>query len=83
MLQWFQRLMPHQDVFFPAFEGMQPLLLKRRWPCVRWSSKATNSSFASKKFSHSSTKPTALLETFFSAYGRHLLRRSTGTIFRA
>src|SRR5262249_32672712 len=31
---------------FQHLSGMQPLLLKRRWPCVRWSSTATNSSFA-------------------------------------
>jgi len=28
MLQWFQRLMPHQDVFFPAFERHAAVIVK-------------------------------------------------------
>ena len=28
MLQWFQRLMPRQDVFFPAFERHAAIIVK-------------------------------------------------------
>jgi len=83
MLQWFQRLMPHQDVFFPAFERHAAVIVKAAMALRQMVVDGDQLKLRFDKFSHSSTKPTALLETFFSAYGRHLLRRSTGTIFRA
>ena len=44
MLQWFQRLMPRQDAFFPAFERHAAVMVKAaRWPCAKCSPGETSS----------------------------------------
>ena len=48
MLQWFQRLIPREDAFFPAFELHAAVMVKAAVALREWSPAATSLSPASK-----------------------------------
>ena len=82
MLQWFQRLMPRQDAFFPAFERHAAVMVKA---AVALREMIGGGDQLKPRF-HSlilSTKPTALPEKCFSACARRSSHRSTGPTFKA
>jgi hypothetical protein len=66
MLRWFQRLMPRQDVFFPAFERHAAVIVK--------------AAMALSEMVAGGDLKLRFQEVL--ALGRRLLRRSTGTTFR-
>ena len=84
MLQWFQRLMPHQDVFFPAFERHAAVIVKAAMALRQMVVDGDQLKLRFEEILALEHEADSIArDVFFSAYGRHLLRRSTGTIFRA
>src|SRR5262249_4252264 len=82
MLQWFQRLMPRQDVFFPAFERHAAVIVKAAMALRQMVLDGDQLKLRfSKKFWHSSTKPTALPAMSLLDYAQRLLRRLTASTF--
>ena len=81
MLQWFQRLMPRQDAFFPAFERHAAVMVKT---AVALREMVAGGDQLKPRFQEIlSTKPTASPAKCFWGCERRLSRRSTGRTFRA
>ena len=83
MLQWFQRLMPRQDVFFPAFERHAAVIVKTAMALREMVVDGEKLKLRFEDIMALEHEATALPVKSLLAYARALLRRSTGTTFRA
>ena len=82
MLQWFQRLMPRQDAFFPAFERHAAVMVKVAVALREMVAGGDQLKLRFQDILDLEHEADGIAEKCFWACARHLSRRSTGRTFK-
>jgi uncharacterized protein len=83
MLQWFQRLMPRQDVFFPAFERHAAVIVKAAMALREMVVDGDQLKLRFQEVLELEHEADNIAREVLINYARRLLRRWTGPTFRA